>query len=69
LPAGSDIFCQQINCKDKLRIEYLGAYHEIQSDLNYREVMADLEDWLERHLPSEIAQLARENTELEFPSF
>jgi alpha-beta hydrolase superfamily lysophospholipase len=50
LPAGSDIFYQRINCQDKLRIEYPEAYHEIQSDLNYREVMADLEDWLERHL-------------------
>jgi alpha-beta hydrolase superfamily lysophospholipase len=49
LPAGSDIFFQRLNCKDKQRIEYPGAYHEIQSDLNYREVMADLEDWLERH--------------------
>ncbi len=68
LPLGSDIFYQQINCQDKLRIEYPGAYHEIQSDLNYREVMADLEDWLERHLASEVVQLTRGNAELEFPN-
>jgi alpha-beta hydrolase superfamily lysophospholipase len=68
LPAGSDIFYQQVNCTDKLRIEYPGAYHEIQSDLNYQEVMADLEDWLERHLPPETAQLGKGSAELEFPS-
>jgi alpha-beta hydrolase superfamily lysophospholipase len=64
LPKGSDIFYQRINYQDKLRIEYPGAYHEIQSDLNYREVMADLEDWLEQHLPSEVVQLRRGNAEL-----
>ncbi|MBW4425387.1 MAG: lysophospholipase [Nostoc desertorum CM1-VF14] len=68
LPAGSDIFYQQVTCTDKLRIEYPGAYHEIQSDLNYQEVMADLEDWLERHLPPETAQLGKGSAELEFPS-
>ncbi|WP_375473492.1 alpha/beta hydrolase [uncultured Nostoc sp.] len=61
LPGGSDIFYQRVNCKDKLRIEYPGAYHEIQSDINYREVMADLEDWLEQHLPFEAVRLEREN--------
>ncbi|MEH2114293.1 alpha/beta hydrolase [Nostoc sp.] len=69
LPAGSDIFYQRVNYTDKLRIEYPGAYHELQSDINYREVLADLEDWLERHLPFETAQLARGSGELEFPSF
>ncbi|MCC5631165.1 alpha/beta hydrolase [Nostoc sphaeroides CHAB 2801] len=64
LPAGSDIFYQRVKCKDKLRIEYPGAYHEIQSDLNYREVLADLEDWLERHLPPQTAQLGRGSSEL-----
>ncbi|MEH1936085.1 MAG: lysophospholipase [Nostoc sp.] len=68
LPEGSDIFYQRVNCKDKLRIEYPGAYHDIQNDLNYPEVLADLEDWLERHLPSEVVQLGRGNAELEFPS-
>ena len=64
LPAGSDIFYQRVNCKDKLRIEYPGAYHEIQSDLNYREVLADLEDWLEQHLVSEETHLVRGSGEL-----
>ncbi len=68
LPAGSDIFYQRVNCQDKLRIEYPEAYHEIQSDINYREVLADLEDWLEQHLPSQTVQLGRGSGELEFPS-
>ncbi|MEH2383526.1 MAG: lysophospholipase [Nostoc sp.] len=68
LPAGSDIFYQRVNCTDKLRIEYPGAYHDIQNDLNYLEVMADLEDWLERHLPSQVVQLGWGSAELEFPN-
>lgn len=65
LPAGSEIFYQRVNCQDKLRIEYPGAYHELQSDLNYREVLADLEDWLERHLPPQTAELVGGSAELE----
>ncbi|MEH1784945.1 lysophospholipase [Nostoc sp.] len=68
LPGGSEIFYQRLNYADKLRIEYPGAYHELQSDINYCEVLADLEDWLEEHLPSEVVQLRRGSTELEFPN-
>ncbi|MEH2064967.1 MAG: lysophospholipase [Nostoc sp.] len=68
LPAGSEIFYQRVNRKDQLRIEYPGAYHELQNDLNYREVLADLEDWLELHLPPQTAQLAGGNAELDFPN-
>ncbi|WP_392531093.1 alpha/beta hydrolase [Nostoc sp. C117] len=67
LPEGGNIFFQRVSCKDKLRIEYPGAYHELQNDLNYQEVVADLENWLERHLPIETAQLGGENAKLEFP--
>ncbi|MEH1903531.1 MAG: lysophospholipase [Nostoc sp.] len=68
LPGGSAIFFQRVNCQDKLRIEYPGAYHDIQNDLNYPEVMADLEGWLEQHLLSQVVQLGRGNAELEFPN-
>ncbi|WP_066376627.1 MULTISPECIES: alpha/beta hydrolase [unclassified Anabaena] len=50
LPEGSEMFYQLIAYPDKLRIEYPGAYHELQNDLNYQEVLADLEKWLEAHL-------------------
>lgn len=57
LPAGGDSFCQRVTCLDKMRVEYPGAYHELQNDLNYREVLADLEDWLEKHLPPAVEKL------------
>ncbi|MEA5564169.1 alpha/beta hydrolase [Anabaena sp. UHCC 0399] len=50
LPEGGEIFYQLVNSPDKLRIEYPGAYHELQDDLNYQEVLTDLETWLEKHL-------------------
>ncbi|AFY33597.1 alpha/beta hydrolase [Calothrix sp. PCC 7507] len=57
LPEGGDIFCQKVAGTDKTRVEYAGAYHELQNDLNYQEVLADLENWLERHLPPELEKL------------
>ncbi|MDF2387285.1 lysophospholipase [Nostoc ellipsosporum NOK] len=68
LPEGGKIFYEQVSCTDKQRVVYPEAYHELQSDLNYQEVMADLADWLERHLPLETVQLASKSAELEFPS-
>ncbi|MBD2206172.1 lysophospholipase [Calothrix sp. FACHB-1219] len=49
LPEGSDIFYKLVNYQDKQRLLYPGAYHELQSDINYREVITDLENWLEEH--------------------
>ncbi|MFN6536843.1 MAG: lysophospholipase [Nostoc sp. EkiNYC01] len=66
LPEGGKIFCQRVSSPDKLRIEYPGAYHELQNDLNYQEVLADLENWLERHLPYQTA-LGGESAKSEFP--
>ncbi|MBW4646720.1 MAG: lysophospholipase [Goleter apudmare HA4340-LM2] len=51
LPEGGNIFYQRVACEDKTRVEYPGAYHELHNDLNYQEVLADLADWLEQHLP------------------
>jgi alpha-beta hydrolase superfamily lysophospholipase len=53
LPEGSKVFYEQVTCADKTRIEYPEAYHELQDDLNYQEVLADLENWLEQHLLTE----------------
>ena len=49
LPEGSRIFYDQINCVDKQRIEYPGAYHDLHRDINYLEVMTDLSNWLDAH--------------------
>jgi len=49
-PEGSRIFFEQLTFADKERIEYPGAYHELQNELNYQEILNDLTDWIERHL-------------------
>lgn len=50
LPQGSRQFFQKVIFPDKELLEYPEAYHEIQDDLGYEQVMVDLESWLERHL-------------------
>ncbi|BAY26089.1 alpha/beta hydrolase fold protein [Calothrix sp. NIES-2100] len=49
LPEGGERFYQLVTYKDKLRVVYPEAYHELHSDLNYQEVLTDLENWLEKH--------------------
>ncbi|MBD2446687.1 lysophospholipase [Nostoc sp. FACHB-152] len=53
LPESSKVFYEQVTFADKTRIEYPEAYHELQDDLNYQEVLSDLETWLEQHLLTE----------------
>ena len=50
LPHSNNLFFESITFADKEMKEYPESYHELQSDLNYQEVLADIEDWLERHL-------------------
>ncbi|KST68670.1 alpha/beta hydrolase [Mastigocoleus testarum] len=50
LPEGSRQFFQKVTFPDKELLEYPEAYHEIQDDFGYEQVMADLGSWLERHL-------------------
>jgi alpha-beta hydrolase superfamily lysophospholipase len=50
LPEGSKIFYENVNYPDKLRIEYIGAYHDLHSDTNYHEVITDLSNWMDEHL-------------------
>jgi alpha-beta hydrolase superfamily lysophospholipase len=50
LPEGSRLFFEKVTYPDKELHEYLGAYHEMHNDLNSEEMVADLENWLERHL-------------------
>jgi alpha-beta hydrolase superfamily lysophospholipase len=52
LPAGSEIFYQNVTYPDKLRIEYPGGYHDLHYDINYLEVMTDLSSWMDQHLVS-----------------
>ena len=57
LPEGSKIFYQRVTCSDKLRIEYPGAYHDLHCDLNYREFLADMSNWMDQHLATEEKKL------------
>lgn len=54
LPEGGQRFFEEVHFADKERQEYPGARHEMQDEVNYQEVMADLENWLERHLRSTV---------------
>jgi alpha-beta hydrolase superfamily lysophospholipase len=49
-PEDSRNFFEKLTFPDIELKEYPESYHCIQDDLNYQEVLADLEDWLERHL-------------------
>lgn len=43
-------FFERLTLADREIREYSDSYHELHNDLNYREVLADIEDWLNRHL-------------------
>ena len=50
-PLGSSqIFFERLTIVDKKMYEYPDSYHELHNDLNYQEILADMNDWLERHL-------------------
>ena len=46
----SQIFFERLTIADKKMYEYPDSYHELHNDLNYQEILADMNDWLERHL-------------------
>jgi alpha-beta hydrolase superfamily lysophospholipase len=49
-PEASRIFFGQVILADKEQREYGGGYHDLHDDINRQEMLADLEDWLGRHL-------------------
>ncbi len=65
LPEGSKIFYEQVTYLDKLRIEYPETYHEIHADLNYPEVIKDLESWLDQHLSTELVTITNSKLKIE----
>lgn len=50
LPENSRIFFESLTLADKENREYPDSLHELHNDLNYQEVLADMEDWIDRHL-------------------
>lgn len=51
LPESSWEFCLQVSFPDKECYEFPGSYHDLHADINSHQVLADLGDWIERHLP------------------
>lgn len=49
-PESSRDYFQNITFQDKQYIEYPNAYHDLHQDLDYLQVLADIEHWLEQHL-------------------
>ncbi len=50
LPQSSRILFERLTITDKERREYPDSYHELHNDINYQEVLEDMEDWIQRHL-------------------
>ncbi len=50
-PEGSRIFYEHMTLADKELREYAGYYHEVFNDVGKEQVLADVEAWIERHLP------------------
>jgi alpha-beta hydrolase superfamily lysophospholipase len=46
-------FFEQVAFVDKEMKEYPKAYHDLHNDLDYLQVLADLGDWLDRHLQAQ----------------
>ncbi len=51
--AGSRRFYDKLNCPDKAFISYPAGRHESHNELNYLEVLADIENWLSGRISSE----------------
>jgi alpha-beta hydrolase superfamily lysophospholipase len=51
LPEGSSSFFEGVASADKTLHLYPKMYHELHNDVGHEAVIADLEEWLGRHLP------------------
>jgi acylglycerol lipase len=49
-PASSKLLYERVGSKDKTLKLYGGCYHEICNEPEHKEVMADIEAWLKKHL-------------------
>jgi alpha-beta hydrolase superfamily lysophospholipase len=51
-PEGSRVFYERMTLADKERLVYAGYYHEVFNDVGKTRVLAAVEAWMERHLPT-----------------
>jgi alpha-beta hydrolase superfamily lysophospholipase len=49
-PASSKLLYERVGSKDKMLKLYDGFYHEIYNEPEHKQVMADVEAWLAKHL-------------------
>ncbi len=62
-PEGCRAFYESVACPDKTRLEYPGGYHESHNDIAYKQVMTDLELWLDGHLRAQNTEYRVQNKE------
>ncbi len=51
-PSGSQLFYDTAGAKDKTLKLYQGHFHDLLNDVGREEVLADVEAWLDKHLPA-----------------
>jgi alpha-beta hydrolase superfamily lysophospholipase len=51
-PEGSRIFFNKACCPDRELKEYPGAYHGLFADFGHEEVLRDVEQWINKHIPT-----------------
>jgi alpha-beta hydrolase superfamily lysophospholipase len=51
LPMGSRDFFERVRFEDKQYVEYPNNYHDLHVDLDYPHVLADIQRWMEQHIP------------------
>jgi alpha-beta hydrolase superfamily lysophospholipase len=52
VPAGSQFFFETVGSKDKTLKLYEGHFHDLLNDTGKEEVMADIQGWIDRHIPA-----------------
>jgi acylglycerol lipase len=50
-PAGSQLFYEKVGSKDKTLKLYEGYFHDPLHDLGKEQVMADVQAWIDKHIP------------------
>jgi acylglycerol lipase len=52
VPAGSQMFYEKANSKDKTLKLYEGHFHDLLADIGKEGVIADIKSWIDKHLPT-----------------
>jgi alpha-beta hydrolase superfamily lysophospholipase len=68
-PQSSEVLFQHLQSCDKTYLHYPDSYHDLYSDLNYMEVIADIANWLATHSGLQPLSLPLQCLVLESPSF